>query len=319
MAVLPPPKPLPTISLIYDTYRQQPPRPHLGASQIGEECTRKLWYAFRFCLYPQFDQRILRLFETGQKEEARILENLRKAGIQIWDRDGQRQISFQMFGGHYSGSVDAIGKGFPESQKPHVIEIKTSNTKNFKALKKNGVQISNHKHYCQMMQYMKWSNLDRAYYICVCKDTDEIYGERIHFDKDFAQSLESKAHYIICASNPPDKLGESETDFRCKFCEFKRLCWNDNLPEINCRTCCHSNPSKIDGWECERHKHPLSVQQQFVGCDSHIFIPSLVPLEVVDADAEKGTVTYAGGLINGPGAMSSEEFKCNLTELSKSE
>ena len=309
------------VDLIYSIYRQSPPRAHLGASQIGDPCSRKLWLSFRWTKYPEFEPRMLRLFNTGQREELRIIEDLRKAGVEIWDRDGKSQISFSMFGGNFAGSVDGVIRGVPEAPKtPHVLEIKTSNDKSFKLMQKNGVEKTKPVHYAQTQVYMSALKLDRAVYIMVNKNTDQIYSERIHFDKDFAQSLESKAHYIIFTSNPPDKLGESETDFRCKFCEFKCLCWNDNLPEINCRTCCHSSPSEIGGWYCESAKTDISLKIQFLGCDHHIFIPSLVPLEVVDADAEKGTVTYAhlnDAWENGPGAMSSEEFKCSCETTNK--
>ena len=88
----------PTVDLIYSTYKNSPPRPHLGASEIGAQCERALWYSFHHCKLPAFSGRMLRLFETGQREEERIIRNLRSAGLQVWDRgDDGGQIRFEMF------------------------------------------------------------------------------------------------------------------------------------------------------------------------------------------------------------------------------
>lgn len=56
-------------------------RKHLGFSQIGDECRRKLWYAFRWCVLPQHLPRIKRLFDRGHKEEERFIDYLRGAGL----------------------------------------------------------------------------------------------------------------------------------------------------------------------------------------------------------------------------------------------
>ena len=61
-----------TIEAIYKYYkdkRKNDHRPHLGGSQIGNECSRALWYQFRHAWSPRFDGRMLRLFETGDREE----------------------------------------------------------------------------------------------------------------------------------------------------------------------------------------------------------------------------------------------------------
>ena len=88
MAALPPP-PTPTLSAIYAAYeadRGDGFRDHLGASLIGKTCERALWFDFRWVTPAQFPGRILRLFETGQLEEARLVRNLRATGATVLDR-----------------------------------------------------------------------------------------------------------------------------------------------------------------------------------------------------------------------------------------
>ncbi|WBF77029.1 hypothetical protein PSV3_00328 [Septimatrevirus PSV34] len=65
-------------------------RRHLGASLIGDECKRKLWYIFRWCFREQTDGRKQRLFNRGHREEARFIEWLEGIGVQCWyeNRDG---------------------------------------------------------------------------------------------------------------------------------------------------------------------------------------------------------------------------------------
>jgi hypothetical protein len=56
-------------------------RHHLGASLIGRECERDIWYSFRWAQRATFPPRILRLFERGHLEEFRFVKNLRAAGV----------------------------------------------------------------------------------------------------------------------------------------------------------------------------------------------------------------------------------------------
>jgi len=62
-------------------------RSHLGASQIGEECKRKLWYVFRWCFQEQFSGRMYRLFNRGHLEENRFIEWLEGIGAKVWAED----------------------------------------------------------------------------------------------------------------------------------------------------------------------------------------------------------------------------------------
>ena len=82
MADLPSP-PTPTLTAIYADYEARQGdgfRDHLGASIIGKSCERALWYDFRWVTPSRFSGRLLRLFETGQLEEDRMVRNLRATG-----------------------------------------------------------------------------------------------------------------------------------------------------------------------------------------------------------------------------------------------
>ena len=61
------------------------PRWHLGASIIGNPCSRYLWFIFRWALHEKFTGRMQRLFNRGHREEARFIEWLRGIGFEVWD------------------------------------------------------------------------------------------------------------------------------------------------------------------------------------------------------------------------------------------
>lgn len=293
-------------------------RAHLGASLIGRECTRALWYVYRWSSDVQHAGRLLRLFARGQREEAVFIELLRAIGITVWDTDPDtgQQFNYRDVGGHFGGSMDAVSLGLFEAPKTaHVCEFKTHNAKSFAALKEKGVQIAKPEHYAQMICYMHWSKLTRAYYLAVNKDTDELYSERIHADEQNALRLIEKAKRIITAQEPPARLSDRPDWYICQWCEHHEICHDKHIPQANCRTCAHSTP-ELDGdarWSCAWFGCDLSVETQRQGshCPAHIFIPALVPWKATDASEDEGWVEYdapTGTLRNGPSGVSSSDL-----------
>lgn len=69
-------------------------RSHLGFSTIGDECQRKLWYAFRWCKTPKPSPRIKRLFDRGHKEEDRFIDYLRGIGCTVNPFDYSYRLMF---------------------------------------------------------------------------------------------------------------------------------------------------------------------------------------------------------------------------------
>lgn len=59
------------------------PRNHLGASLIGRECSRFLWYTFRWVKHFKFDGRMQRLFQRGHREEAQMIAMLEGIGARV--------------------------------------------------------------------------------------------------------------------------------------------------------------------------------------------------------------------------------------------
>lgn len=281
MAALPE-NPHTTSAAIIRWYESKPQehRPHMGASLIGHNCDRYIWLTWRWALKPEFKGRILRLFDTGKREEARLVEELRGIGATVWDVDPDSgdQWRVSACNGHFGGSLDGVAKGLPEAPKsPAVLEFKTHSEKSFNELLKKKVQGAKPQHYDQMTVYMGLMEIERALYMAVNKNTDDVYCEWVHFDKDRYAQLIARAQRLIESTTPPYRLSTDPEFFECKWCSMWRHCHGGMAAEPNCRTCVHSSPVENGKWWCEKHRGHQDYADQTMGCSDHLLIPDLVP------------------------------------------
>lgn len=274
----------------YEAAQRPSDHPTLRASEIGDECERRLWYRLRWALPPKrFPGRILRLFETGHREELRIIENLRAIGVSVV---GEQGAILPLAQGMLTGSIDGEALGVPGAEKTvHLLECKTMNDANFKAWRRSGVKKANPRHFAQMQTYMHGSGLTRALYMAHNKDTDELGAERVASDPVAANQLAAKAERIAFSDTPPPRLSDKPDFWTCKLCDFHGICHGEDRPRAHCRTCIFAKPAAED-WHCTRHDMSVAGAEQALGCQSHLFIPKLLPGEQVDADEQRGTITY---------------------------
>lgn len=289
-----------TVQAIYRLHEAReaaaPPRGHMGASVIGHRCERALWYSFRWATPSSFSGRMLRLFERGQLEESRFVAELRGIGAEVFDADPETgdQFRYADVDGHFGGSMDGAATGLPEAPKTwHVLEFKTHNLRSFGELKNKGVRESKPEHWAQMQCYMGWSGMDRALYLAVCKDNDELYAERIEADPLAFIELVEKARRIIRAAEPPQRISNDPAWWVCKMCDHRAACHGESAPAATCRTCAHSTPIPGGEWNCGHWQDAIPLDAQREGCEAHRFIPSVLAFaEPIDATPE-GAVIYA--------------------------
>ncbi len=274
-------------------------RPHLGASIIGRECARQIWYSFRWARNTKHGGRLLLLFETGHKAEERFVEGLRSIGAEVVDKleDGL-QIRFATLGGHFAGSLDGMARGTPYAPKTWAVtEYKTHSHKSFTKLKAEGVKLAKPEHYAQMQVYMERVGVDRALYLAKDKDTDELHDEWIHLDKAFAQAMLARAERIIKADAPPAGISTDASFFKCKFCDYNSICHGTSVPDVTCRSCAHSSPviddSTSAAWRCEKWGANIpGVAEQRQACSGHRYIPILLAATASPVDYHNGDVIY---------------------------
>ncbi len=215
-----------------------------------------------------------------------MVQNLRDIGCKahMIDPETNRQFEVTALGGHFAGHMDGCALGIPEAPKTwHVCEFKTAKRKSFEQIKKKGVTKAEPKHYAQMQVYMHLTGMKRALYLVKNKDNEELYSERVEYNKTAAKALMDRAERIITSSAPPERISEREDWYECKWCDAKTICWGSPgsalcVLAINCRQCCHATPT-MDGkarWVCERGKRGLSEADQVVACGEHLVLPGLI-------------------------------------------
>lgn len=275
------------------------PRPYLGMSQIGEPCARKSWYRFRFVKQEIFDAATLKRFEDGHRTEALVIERLRLLeGIELIDIDLRtgKQIGFVDLDGHFRGHADGSILGIFQAPKAlHVLEVKCCSEKKFNELKKIVSELGekaalkkwNEIYYGQGMLYCDYMGATRHYLVVATPGGRDWMGVRTNADPATAIKLRAKANRVIKSNAPLDKVSNDKSWFECRYCAFSEICHENTQPERNCRTCIHSTPVENGEWLCSRWGKKITTEEQIAGCQVHIYLPGLVPGEVVNAD-EKG-------------------------------
>lgn len=264
----------------------------IAMSQAVAECDRQIWYDLRWAALPEtVTGQKQRIFDTGHIYERRLLDWLRAAGADVVEVDEATggQFRVELADGWVRGKLDGKATGVPGAPVvEHVVECKSHKLKSFKALKAaeatgEGLRKAKPDHFAQVQLYMHATGIHRGLYLAVCKDSDEVFAERIHYDPTFAIQIEERARRIARADHMP----AAHDGHWCSWCKAAPQCKAGHWGRINCRTCIYA--SFIDGAEVvctnERSEHngtALTYDQQQAGCNGHRYLPDLVPGEQID-------------------------------------
>jgi len=280
---------------------QKKPREYLGMSQIGDSCSRKLWYGFRFAGREKFDAATLKRFEDGHRTEDLIIKRLRMLdGITLisHNKDGS-QIGYKDHDGHFSGHLDGDIIGILQAPKTaHVLEVKCCSEKKFNELKKAVTELGekqalkkwNSVYHTQGQLYCHYHNRTRHYLVVATPGGRDWMGVRTDYDAAHAIQAIAKAKRIIGSNEPPDRLSNDPSYFECRYCAHSGICHKGDMPDRSCRTCVHSSPIANSEWHCARFGRQLTLDEQVAGCPAHLMLPGLVPGEAVEATSN--SITY---------------------------
>lgn len=261
------------ITRIYDAIKREAGNENwltrLGASSIGQDCLRRTYLSWRGFAFSEFDGRMLRLFETGHLQEARIVDDLRRAGFAVWDKDEDgKQFTYTDASGHLVAKLDGVIKGVPGDERtPHTLEIKTHSVKSFEGLSKKGVRAGKPEHYVQMQIGMWLSGLNKALYVALCKNDEQYYTEVVELDPTTVEELKDKLDNLLMSSLVPAGISENPDKFPCAWCSMNAVCYKEVKPERNCRTCTQCEPIEDGGWMCSLTSTGLTKDEQVKGCD----------------------------------------------------
>lgn len=193
-------------------------RNYIGASIIGSDCLRQIWYEFKGTKAEQVPTRTRRTWAIGKKLEGLIYSWLKDAGLKVEVHDYTiRSQAVSVFQGNFDGLI-TIGKIVS------ILEIKTAKDASFKIFVKNGLKKWNPQYYAQVQSYMGMSGIYKAYILVLNKDTSELSDELVEFDPIFYSNLECKALMISKAVVAPPKINGSPLWFQCKLCKFNKVC-----------------------------------------------------------------------------------------------
>lgn len=265
-------KVIPTISDAFDPKNGR--RSHMGLSNIGDPCARKLFFAFRWVTRNKHNAKLLRLFNRGHLEEGRFIAALLTAGLTVYQQDSNgKQFRITEYGGHIGSAIDGVVIGCPDLPDPQtaiLTEMKTHNEKSFNKLVKEGVKDSKPIHYIQMQVYMRKMGLPMALYIAVNKNTDDMHYEIVVFEPVVADQYIDRGIKIAASEVLPIGLSDKGAGwFECRYCEFSGHCYRGDMPIVSCRTCAVSEVRPDGTWHCRRFDKTLSVDDQTAACTSY--------------------------------------------------
>lgn len=277
---------------------------HLGASVIGDECKRKLWYGFRWVDKKTEQGRMYRLFNRGHLEESRHIGWLRGMGFTVWDYDttapkkadgSTPQFRIQNKAkGHFGGSLDGIVQ-FPASYgitDYALLSCKTNGTgAGFNKVKNEPLEIAKPEHYTQECVYGESFGIEHVLYINANKNDDDLAIQVVKLDFELAKQMEVKAESVIFSQTPPARYSENPTILKCKsLCEFKDIC-HFNKPAVkNCRSCVNCSAINNAEFFCAKWNAQIPREEVSKGCPEWVSITAQA--QALDEDRKRMTEAY---------------------------
>lgn len=313
-------------------HASEPPRGHLGMSQIGNPDERTLWLKFRWSLPDVPAPRTLRIFQLGHYVEielARLLRMIPGVDLHTTTEDGG-QFSFKQLGGHFAGSMDGAIVGIPEAPKTwHVWEAKSVSGKRFAQLVKDGVQKWSAEYYAQLQCYMGSTGMERSLFTAYNKDDSTLHIERVKREPMFWEAMQEKARRIVQDRDMPASSFRDRTWYEAKFMseDAQAVYWGDRLPRPNCRNCrfveaVTDRSETTARWHCYLHRDDRTRSQQFQGCEKHQYLPTFIEQfakmerlpddddAVIYSDKETGALFANGQRSNPPGVSEGNGWPC---------
>lgn len=214
--------------------KAQRPRDYLGASRIGEPCSRRLVYemlavppdAGREC-----NGQTLRIFDAGHLFEDLVIRWLRAAGFDLrTTRQDGGQFGFTTAGGRFRGHIDGVIVAGPEVGLawPALWENKSLNARSWEDTVRRGVHASKPLYWTQVQIYMAYLDVPTTLFTAINKNTQELLHEVIPLDLAAAQTLSDKAVSILRdldAQHLPSRAAADSDAYFCRFCPYAGRCW----------------------------------------------------------------------------------------------
>ncbi len=245
------------IELIDESYEQEPAqraRQYIGASIIGYDCDAAI--AMNLRGYPNVapDPQLKRIFAMGHTIEDMVVADLKRVrGLEIQETnpDTGRQWNYRACGGHVSCNTDgmAIWQG-----KTLVLEIKSMNDASFNKFKSKTIRRSHPHYYAQVTMYMGMSGVRQSLFVGYNKNRSVYHAEIVDFDEFEWSAMRYRIKKILRGESK--KIARDRSDWRCKGCFKRDVCWGKVTPEKACSSCVYAVADQRGGWYCTKHDLP---------------------------------------------------------------
>ena len=210
-------------------------RTYVGASGIGKQCSRAIWYDYNG--YPRKEKpaELKWAADCGHRSEAIMADWLRSVpgvDLQTTDTTG-KQFGFEALGGRFRGHIDGIITGLLHAPKTVAVwEHKSKNQKGFNAFQtakekfgtKRMLKEWDEIYFVQAQVYMHFMHLDRHYLTISLggmRDIDSCWTE---YQPEVALAAIDKAEKVIYSTMEPPRISNQPDFFACRFCDFAEIC-----------------------------------------------------------------------------------------------
>lgn len=231
------------------------PKPYLGkgsigASAVGGPCDAALAFAARGFPDKAPEPALKRIFRDGHRLEDIIIGDLRKAGINVLDKDIMtgRQFRWDRYGGMAVFKADGIIENGPGVD-AMLVEIKSMNSALWTKFMGWGVRMSHPHYYDQVQMGMGLSGFRKCVIIGYNKDKSLYWDEIVEYDAVRWGFLLARIEHTL--SGVAAKVAVREEDWRCRGCFKFDACWKNAPVEKTMRTCEFSYFDRFDNkWKC---------------------------------------------------------------------
>ena len=195
---------------------RETPRKYIGASLIGSDCLRQIWYELQGADSELPEPRVKRIFEVGHRLEAMLIDLLRANGVDVSTMSETFEAKDVPY---FKGHVDAYLPRYKA-----ILEIKTAKASSFKVLVKKGVRGWYPDYYAQIQSYMGMAGIELTCLLAINKDDCDVYDEWVKFDVEYYNELVAKAKMIGEANIPPPRISGNPGWYFCKLCKYNGVC-----------------------------------------------------------------------------------------------
>ncbi len=210
-------------------HASETPRDYIGASIMGHDCSRAIWYSGSGMKGRPWPVKTLLKFEDGHRTEDLMAERLRLLPF-VRLHSQQAEVTLGFIKGH----IDGVIEGLCESGAPHVWECKAVDEDGFKKLQKavtvhgesDALKHWEPRYYVQAVLYMAGMGLTRHYLTVCTPGGRDFMAIRARANPAYVKTILERARRIAQSKNPPERLSNRPDHWQCKMCQYTGECHN---------------------------------------------------------------------------------------------